>query len=71
MNACYDHYGFIAELGTEWQLHRIHFDDLWREDNDGPDAPFDPTALYEIDFRGPTETLFQFDIDDLAFITCD
>jgi hypothetical protein len=69
-NCCYDHYGANFTLGSEWQLHRVAFSELTRENGDGPDAPFDPSWFHEIDFRVPPGVTFEFYLDDLAFLIC-
>lgn len=70
-NCCFDHYGFEVEIGTTWTLQRVLFDDLWREDENGPDLSFNAAEIHQIDFRAPVGVEFQFDLDDLAFFNCE
>jgi hypothetical protein len=66
---CYDHYGIDLVFGTEWTLYRIRFDELTREDDNGPPLPFNPT-VYGFNFGAPSNTDFEIFFDDLAFISC-
>jgi hypothetical protein len=69
-DCCYDHYGATVTVGTSWTRHRILFDALEREDNNGPPAAFSDDAIYEIDFRLPVALEVELSIDDVALVSC-
>jgi hypothetical protein len=46
--------------------HRVAGIRLTRADGNGPPEPFDPSAIYGINFKGPIDLAFQVLFDALA-----
>lgn len=69
-DCCNDHYGVDIALDDTWRRYEIRLEDLTRERGNGPPLPFDPSRVFRIEFRGPLDTWFGFDLDDLEFIRC-
>jgi hypothetical protein len=70
-NCCHDHYGAQFTAAANWTQYTFRFDQLTREDGNGPPFAFDPSHVREIGFRGAEGGDFELEIDELAFVTCD
>jgi len=68
-NRCFDHWSYIAPLGTEWSLIVIPFEELTRAGSGAePTAQaVDVAGLYTIDFGFAQGEDFDVYIDDIGF----
>ncbi len=62
---CFQYWGLDLNLDTNWRLYRVHFDQLYTKSD--LNEPFDPHALYRIEFAVDPATSIDLSIDDADF----
>jgi hypothetical protein len=67
---CDDRHGRTISLGTTWQHYVVPFAALMQAGWGDPQAPFDKTQIYAIQFQvAPRSPAFDMWIDDVAFFS--
>jgi hypothetical protein len=61
-NCCHDHYGTQFTATGDWTQYTFRFDELTREEGNGPPLPFDPTHVREVGFRLVEPADFELEI---------
>ncbi|MGK3992275.1 hypothetical protein [Sorangium sp. So ce1024] len=68
-SGCGDHFGEGIDITTEWAQYTVMFDIL-STDGWGVPAPaaYDPAHAYSVEFHTSKSTVFDFLVDDIAFV---